>query len=386
MKIGIDGRCLEEESISGVGEYTLELLIHLFEIDKKNRYIIFSNSYKQVATHLTKFEKFPNVKIKRFRWPNKLLNLSLWYLGHPKIDQLIGKMDLFFAPNINFLAVSKNCPLVVTLHDLSFERYPEYFSWKTRLWHFFFVNPRKLINNARKIIAVSESTKKDLANLYRVSPAKIAVIRHGTNKAYRVIDRNNPKLLAVQHKYDLPYKFILYLGNIDPRKNISSIIKAYGILREKNPEETIYKLVLAGQMDRRSHESVCEAQKSKYIQDIIFIGYVDREDKPYIYNLSSVFVYPSFFEGFGLPILEAMACGKPIICSNSSSLPEVAGKAAIAIDPDRPDEIAQTLSSILSSEKMQDKLRSASLNQAKRFSWEKCAQETLDLFEKIMKG
>ncbi|MFA5871205.1 MAG: glycosyltransferase family 1 protein [Parcubacteria group bacterium] len=383
MKIGIDGRCLEEKNISGVGEYTLELLLHLLEIDKKNRYIIFSNSYKQAIGHIEKLAKFSNVKIERYRWPNKLFNFSLWYFGYPKIDRLIGGVNLFFAPNINFLAVSKNCPLILTLHDLSFERYPEFFSRKTRLWHFFFVNPRKLIRKAEKIIAVSESTKEDLEKLYGVSSAKISVIRHGVGKSYGVVSRNNPKLLEVQKKYDLPYKFILYLGNVDPRKNITSIIRAYDLYREKDSGETKYKLVIAGQMNAHSYKSVFQAQKSKYIKDITFIGYVDGDDKPYIYNLSSIFIYPSFFEGFGLPVLEAMACGKPIICSNSSSFPEVVEKAAITIDPDRPDEMAEILLSLLKSNKLQDRLSSASLNQAKKFSWEKCAQETLDLFQKI---
>src|SRR4030042_5593764 len=145
MRIGIDARCLEEEKISGVGEYFFELLKNILEIDKTDDYILFSNSFrKRTSCNLDYFRKYPNAKIKRFRIPNKILNFCFWYFGWPKIDRMIGSADVFFAPNINFLAVSKNCPRVSTFHDLSFERFPEFFSRKSRLWHEYFVNPMKI--------------------------------------------------------------------------------------------------------------------------------------------------------------------------------------------------------------------------------------------------
>jgi len=386
MKIGVDIRCLEEEKRSGVGEYALELLKNIFEIDEINEYILFSNSFRQKNNPHYWIKKYPNVKLKKFRYPNKVLNLFFWYFRWPKIDKLIGGVDLFFAPNINFISVSRNCPLVATFHDLSFERYPYFFSAKTQLWHFYFVNPRKIAVNSRKIIAVSESTKKDLAELYRIDNNRAEIIYHGVSPGYRVISRNDPELLEVQKKYALPHKFILYLGNIEPRKNIKSLVQSFCQLRRKNPELQKYKLVFAGEISSLCHDIMQKSSKPAYRDAIDFVGYLDKEDKPYIYNLASIFVYPSFFEGFGLPVLEAMACGTPVITSNISSLPEVVGKAAIIVDPNRPDEISAAMETILEDEKIYNCYRERGLRQAKKFSWKKCAEETAGLFNAINKN
>jgi len=373
MKIGIDARCLEEENISGVGEYTLRLLENLLEIDKENRYIIFSNSFQQKNnTHFGWLKKYPNAQLKRFFFPNKILNFCFWYVNWPKIDRLIGGADIFFAPNINFLSVSRKCPLIVTFHDLSFERFPNFFSPKTRIWHKYFVNPRKIARIAKKIIAVSESTKKDLEEIYKIEPENIEIIRHGLSQDFRIIDRNDPKFLEIQKKYKFPYKFVLYLGNIEPRKNIHSIISAYKFFVSSSPKLKKYKLVLAGNIN-----PLCRNIASK--ENIITCGYIERKDRPFVYNLASLFVYPSFFEGFGLPVLEAMACGTPVIASNNSSIPEVADNAAVLVDPNRPTEIAEAMSAILTDEKLYNELRERGLRQAQKFSWKKCAEKTLSV-------
>ncbi len=378
MRIGIDLRCLEEEKISGVGEYALEIVKNLLEIDRKNKYIIFSNSWKQRSKNFDFLKKYSRVELKRFRYPNRILNFFLWYFDWPKIDRLIGGVDIFFAPNINFLAVSKKCPLVATFHDLSFERFTEFFGIKTRLWHYYFVNPRRLVKKLKQVIAVSQSTKNDLEELYKINKEKISIIYHGVSEDYKVISRNDPKLLAVQRKYHLPYKFILYLGNIEPRKNVSSLIKAYKELKKEGLAFKEYKLILAGKVS-----PLCYNIVGKEKDNIILIGYVNRVDKPFIYNLASLFVYPSFFEGFGMPVLEAMACGTPVITSNTSSLPEVAGKAALMIDPHRPQELLEAMKSILLDKKLYNTLRERGLKQSQNFSWKKSAKETLQIFENL---
>lgn len=375
MKIGFDTRCLEEERISGVGEYILELLKNILAVDKKNKYIIFSNSFKQKNNrHFEWIKKHSNARLKRFSFPNKFLNFLFWYLNWPKINQMIGNTDIFFAPNINFLAVGKDCPLVVTFHDLSFERYPEFFSLKTRLWHEYFVNPRRIAHAAEKIIAVSESTKQDLEEIYKLNPQKIKVVYHGISNDFRVIDRNDPKLLEVQKKYNLPHKFIFYLGNVEPRKNISSIVEAHKSFVSKGSEFSKYKLVLAGNIS-----TLCRNITRK--ENVITCGYIERRDRPAVYNLASLFVYPSFFEGFGLPVLEAMACGTPVITSHNSSIPEVTGDAAVLVNPSRPHQIFEAIQSLLTDEKLYDKMKEKGLKQAKKFSWKKCAKETLKVFE-----
>jgi glycosyltransferase involved in cell wall biosynthesis len=375
MKIGFDARCLEEEKISGVGEYALELLKNILEMDRENKYPIFSNSFKQKKhSHLSWLKNFSNAELKKFSFPNKILNLFFWYLHWPKIDKMIGGADIFFAPNINFLPTSEECRFVATFHDLSFERFPGFFQLKTRLWHNFFVNPRKIAKNAKKIIAVSESTKKDLEEIYQISPENIDVVRHGIRDNFRVIDRNDPKLIAIRKKYGLPHKFILYLGNIEPRKNIPSIIGAHMLLISRDPKFEKYKLVLAGNISPLCRKLMEE-------ENIVSCGYIENEDRPFVYNLASLFVYPSFFEGFGLPVLEAMACGTPVIASNNSSIPEVTESAAILIDPKRSAEITEAVSSILTDEKLYDKMRERGLVQARKFSWKKTAKKTLKILE-----
>lgn len=374
MKIGFDARCLEEERISGVGEYALELLKNILEADKKNKYVVFSNSFKQKGgKHLDWIEKYPNAELKKFSYPNKILNLFFWYLRRPKIDKMIGGVDVFFAPNINFLSIGKNCPLVITFHDLSFERYPGFFGRKTRLWHEYFVNPGRIAKNAGGIVAVSESTKRDIEEIYKTSPQKTKVVYHGVGGDFRQIDRDDPNLVGIQKKYNLPHKFILYLGNVEPRKNIKSMIAAHKDLISKNPELEKYKLVFAGNISPLCRDAV---QKEK----IIICNYVERADRPLIYNLASLFVYPSFFEGFGLPVLEAMACGTPVVTSHNSSIPEVAEKAAILVDPNRPQEITQAMKSALTDKKLYDKMSERGLKQAKKFSWKKCASESMPAF------
>lgn len=375
MKIGFDARCLEEERISGVGEYALELLKNLLEIDGKNQYIVFSNSFGQKnKLHFEWLKKNPNAELKRFSFPNKFLNFCFWYLNRPKIDKMIGDVDVFFAPNINFISVSKNCPLVATFHDLSFERFPHFFPLKTRLWHKLFVIPRKIARIAKKIIAVSQSSKKDLAEIYGIKPEKITIINHGVSNDFRIIDGNDPGFLEIQKKYGLPHKFILYLGNIEPRKNISAIIAAYEYLSMKNPGLAKYKLVLAGNIS-----PLCLDITKK--ENVITCDYIERNDRPYVYNLASLFVFPSFFEGFGLPVLEAMACGTPVITSNNSSLPGVAENAAVLINPMRTTELVEAMGAVLADEKLYNKLRGRGSKQAQKFSWKKCAEETLKICE-----
>ena len=377
MKIGIDARCLMDGRRTGVEEYTINLLENLFCQDNNNEYILFLNSLKKSGTDLNWLKKYPNVSLKMFRFPNKLLNLFFWYWRWPKIDKLLGGVDIFFMPNINFAAVSGKTKLILTIHDLSFEYFPETFSSKRRLWHFF-INPKKLIQKSDKIIAVSDSTKSDLINFYGISEKKIKVIYNGLSSECNVIDRNSLKLIQIKEKYKLPYKFILYLGTIEPRKNIIGLIKAYNILKKiEKMRLGKYKLVIAGAKGWKSKQIFSEIKKSPFKHSIIFTGIIDNKDKPAFYNLASLFVYPSFFEGFGFPPLEAMKCGIPIITSNISSLPEIVNGAGILIDPDKPDEIYQAIKNILLNNKLQEDLIRKGLTQSAKFNWKKTAEEFL---------
>ncbi len=383
MRIGIDLRCLASGRRSGVEEYAVGLLSALFRRDQENEYVLFLNEWRDERIDLSFAEGFSNVSVRRFRIPNKLLNLSLWYFRYPSLDRLIGGTDIFFMPNINFCAVSRKTKLFVTAHDLSFETCPETFSWKQRLWHFF-VDPKGLFKRAHRIFAVSNSTRDDLVYRYGIDGHRIEVVRSGVDQRFRECDRNDPNMLAVKEKYGLPYSFILFLGAFEPRKNIIAIIRAYNALRKaRHPELSKTALVLAGVSGWKERGMLRAVEHSPFRGNIILPGFVDDDDKPAFYNLASAFVYPSVYEGFGFPALEALACGAPVITSNSSSLPEVVGDAGILIDPHRPDELFRALEAVLLDRKFRQTLRSRGIARAKTFTWDKTAKRVAESFASV---
>ncbi len=385
MKIGIDIRCLSDGKRTGVEEYTINLLENLFELDKKNQYILFSNSYHDSYFDARIFSQYKNVSEKRFNYPNKLLNLCFWYLRWPLVDKMLGGVDIFFMPNINFVALSKKTKLVLTVHDLSYEIFPETFSLKSRIWHHF-INSRSLCKRADKIIAVSDSSRNDIISRYKINQQKVQRIYNGVHEEVQQLDRNNPKLIEVKERYHLPFNFILYLGTVEPRKNVPAIIEAYDQLRLLgNPQLDKYKLVIAGGKGWKVNDILDVARKAKFTNDIIFTSCIVNDDKAAVYTLASLFVYPSFFEGFGIPVLEAMRSGVPVITSNCSALPEVVDQGAIMIEPDRPDELYLAMKEVLLDRDFHAQLQQQGLKQAVRFNWRTSARETWELFEKFKK-
>ncbi|TXH02072.1 MAG: glycosyltransferase family 1 protein [Candidatus Moraniibacteriota bacterium] len=375
MKIGIDIRALAAGKHSGVEEYIRGLLSELFRTCPEHEFILFFNAWGTVTPDLSFAERFQNVTLKRFRIPNKLLNFALWYLRYPKLDQLIGGVDVFFMPNMNFAAFSPSVRLIVTVHDLSFEWFPETFSSRQRLWHYA-VNLRGLLRRADSIVAVSQSTADDVVARYRIPQDKVTVIHSGAGEVFRPLDRNSLSLLEVQKKYQLPYRFILSLGTLEPRKNLLSLLRAYEAFHQAALGELIkYDLVIAGPPGWKCEEFLEAVRKSPVRHHIHLLGFVDEADKPALYNLASVFVYPSFYEGFGFPPLEALKCGVPVIASHSASLPEVIGEAGVLIDPYRPDEIREALVQILSDKEFQSTLRDASITQSLKFTWSRSVEE-----------
>ena len=395
MVIGIDIRPLMDEYYSGVSSYTLNLLVAIFQQDKKNHYKLFYNSYHDISARLPKFN-FSNVEIVRLNYPNKFLNYCLFKIfKRPKIDRLLGA-DLFFLPNFNFIALSKECRKVITVHDLSFIRYPYYFSHRHNFWQKN-VNLKKLLRSVDKIISVSNHTKEDIKNLCRIAPKKIQTVYSCISAKYKPIDEQDEYLAEVKKKYNLPDKFMLFLGTIEPRKNIEGIIEAYEHFRDNQHSDLIHfagqaevkddiiKLVIAGHK-AWGYKSVYErARASKYNRDIIFTDYVAGEDKPCLYNLAVMFIYPSFYEGFGFPPLEAAACGTPSIVSNCASLPEVMGNAAILIDPYNITDLAQAMANLAYDKILRANLSQKGIGRAKNFYWEKCAREMIEVFEGLKK-
>ncbi|MFH0988009.1 MAG: glycosyltransferase family 1 protein [Parcubacteria group bacterium] len=373
MHIAIDIRCLMEKELTGVGEYTLQLLTHLFAQDNTNEYYLFYNSNKDVSRNLPRFSQ-TNVHFCGFNYPNKLLNFSLKFFKWPKLDKLIDKkINLFFFPNITF--AQTDCPYIITAHDLSFELFPEFLSWKNRLWHYF-INPKRLFQNAQSIIAVSNNTAVDLMTQYKISADKIKTIHSGVSADYRIIDKNDSRLVEVKQKYNLPDKFILFLGTVEPRKNVNTLINAFTEFKQQTG--ATYSLVIAG----KCKSTIASQSTNQQINlPVSFINFVTAKDKPYLYNLASLFVYPSFYEGFGFPPIEAMACGCPVITSNNSSLTEICENAAMLINARRVNDLADAMKDILTDEELKNHFIQKGLERVKQFEWEKTAKETRSGFE-----
>ncbi len=379
MRIGVDIRVLTKEGQTGIEEYASLLLGEMIRQDKADEFALFFNSFSKKRADFDWMHK-SNVFLKEFKLPNQFLNYSFLF-NFPKIDKMIGGADIFFSPHFLPSGLSRDCKRVITFHDLSFIWHPEFFSLRKRYWHFL-ANIKKQAKNADKIIAISNSTKRDLIDFFGVKEEKIKVIYSGISSEFRPIDKNDPELKAIKEKYNLPENFILYLGTVEPRKNIASIIEAFELIRRNkvSPYQDL-KLVIAGGLGWLYKDILKMAENSQYEDDILFISSVVSADRVYLYNLSKIFVFPSFFEGFGFPPLEAMACGVPTIASNCSSLPEVVGDGALMIDPYRPEEIAIAAREIFNDEKLKNFLIKKGVEQASEFSWEKCARETLEFIK-----
>ena len=383
MKIGVDVRSLTSGRQSGVEEYVRNLIRAILEADRKNEYILFCNAYGRIFEDFSWATCYSNVSLKRFYFPNKLFNFFLWYLNWPKIDKLIGGVDYFWMPNIMFSSVSPKTKLILTVHDLSFFNFYETFSRKRRLWHWL-VNPRKMMREANKIVTVSDFIQDDLESNYQIKGKTVSVLS-GIGEKFKPIDRNNFKMISIKEKYQLPYRFMLFLGTLEPRKNILAIIQAFEYFHQWSEslgkeENKKFKLVLAGRKGWLCEEIFSSIKNSPAKEQIMFIDGIDEEDKEYVFNLASLFVYPSLYEGFGFPPLEAMASGVPVIASNVSSMPEVLGKSALLVNPNCPSEIFEAMRNILGSESLREKMKQEGIIRAKHFKWEMAARKMINLF------
>jgi len=373
MNILVDLRPLMAGNISGVEIYLKNVLQKILKIDQKNHYVLWWNSHHNVSVNIPQF-KNKNITYFTTKIPNKILNLSLSLLRYPKIDQWIGKklgikIDKVFVPDPRPTPVSENCQKIITMHDLSFEHFKYTFSWKTMLWHKM-LRPKKENREATKIIAVSQATKEDIIKTYQINSDKIKVIYEASDLL--TIQKN--QIQVVQKKYKLPHKFILTLSTIEPRKNIEGLLGAFQKLKKET--NLSHKLVIVGRHNEKIFAKVKNLQTEK---DLIFTGFISEKDKTALYTLADIFVYPSFFEGFGLPLVEAMQMGCPVVTSNLSVMPEIVSKAGQLVNPYEINSIKEGMRLVLENENLRQQMRKKSFTRAQDFSWEKCARETLEI-------
>jgi glycosyltransferase involved in cell wall biosynthesis len=268
------------------------------------------------------------------------------------------------------------CPLVVTVYDASFLLFPAAFNRLNR-WYLGTITPLS-VRKARRVIAISESTKRDLVRLTGVPADRVTVVYPGLEPDIRrVTDAAAVREFRRRHK--LPDHFVLYVGTLEPRKNVAALVRAYARLRQRG--EIDCPLVLAGGKGWRCDSIFAAIEESGVARDIVLPGYVPHADLPLWYSAADVFVYPSLYEGFGLPVLEAMACGAPVISSTASSLPEVAGDAGVLIDPNDIDALAGAIKQVARSPDLRAALSAQGMARASAFTWERMARQTRAVYE-----
>lgn len=375
MVIGIDIRVLGSGKKSGIEEYTEQLLAHMLPLDPTIEYKLFYNSFRYPLPEYP-WLKLPNVKVVRYRLPNRILFYLSLLFNWPKIDKLLGGVDVFFAPHFFLAPLSSECRRVTTFHDLSFVSFPEFFSWRKRIWHTVEMQPLWQARFSNQIIAVSDSTKHDLVEKYHIDPARITRIHSGIAPSMQIPHRHDvERFIQIKH---LPRRYVLFMGTIEPRKNVSGIVRAFSLVKGQIGMGDM-NLVLAGSRGWLDDAVVEEIKRSPHHNDIHMIGPVSDEDRPLLYAGAVIFIYPSFFEGFGFPPLEAMSCGTPVITSNNSSLPEVVGDAAVMVDPYSISDMARALSVLTTDKRLRTRMIERGLLRSAQSTWQKCAQMTLEV-------
>ncbi len=381
MRIVVDCRAFLGGRVSGVEVAATSLLTTLFSLMPDDEFVLFVNAFSSPEPSLSWARQYDNVRIVRWRIPNIVFNLSLWLFERPRLDRCVGGADVVLMPNINTMAVSRRCPLVVVFHDMSFHHVPWTFSWKRRAWHYI-VNPRRLARRAKHIIAVSEATRDDVISTYAIPSQRVSVAHNTIAAQYVPQDRNSHQLLAIKEKYSLPYRFILFLGAMEPRKNIVGLVEGYELYRQTTTD-TPLPLIIAGSSGWREREIMARIRTSPYAEDIHRIGFVDTEDMPALYTLATVVTYVSLFEGFGLPVAEAMACGAVVIAGDTTALPEVVGEGGVLVDPERPDDIARALIHVTGDAEYRQILSQRARAQAAKFTHSDGARTVRDILIRV---
>lgn len=368
--IGVNAHLLslaEGYRSAGITSYIFNLLRHLPETATGMEYTVFLSEkrYRGAPGLRLQVSRLPTSRpAVRILWEQALLP---WVARREGIDLL---------HNMAFVGpLAGGCPFVVTVHDLSFLFFPHSFRSLRRSYLRIFA--RMSVHRARRVIAVSESTKRDLVEIYDISPAKIDVVYNGVDARYQPLPAD--QVVAFRQQQGLPERFILFVGTLEPRKNIVSLIDAYARLPKERPP-----LVLVGGKGWFYNEIFGRVEALGLTREVRFAGFVPAEDLPLWYNAADLFVYPSLYEGFGLPPLEAMACGTAVITSTASSLPEVVGQAGKLANPTDTEALAAAMAQVLGSRQLQQEMETAGLAQAAGFSWEETARKTVDSYRRAL--
>lgn len=373
MRIGIDARLLEKR-MTGIGRYLSGILKYILEVDKDNKYYLFS------LHNLEDYEKrgFGIVATgEKDIVPRRIYSPFWLNLVLPKFLEK-NKIDLFFEPNYFLPLWNKEIKNIITIHDLFHKIDKNYQQFYYRKYLDFFLP--KSIKESSTILTVSENTKKDIIKFYSVPKDKIHVIYEAADEMFQPRSLDEKYRQRLISRYNLPSIFILYVGMIENRKNIVGILKIADILQRNRRD---IKTVLIGGSGFGFGQIYREIKKRN---NIYYLDYIRGEDLPYLYNLARIFLFPSFYEGFGLPPLEAMQSGLPVLASKTSSLPEVIGDGGIMHNPEDHKSFAQDIIKLLEDKDFYDRIRRKGINQAQKFNWRESANKIVNIFNQVYRN
>ncbi len=374
MHIGLNAHLLSfsrSYRAAGINWYIYNLLGCLPSVGNQHRYTVFlgdAEASRALPDLRTKMTSLPTVNpAVRIIWEQLVQPLQLW---RESIDLLHSLA--FVQP------VIMPCAGVITIYDLSFFLFPQRFQPWRRLYLKW--GTGYSARRARRVIAISNSTKHDITRLLNVPEGKVDVVPCGVDDDFRPIE-DKGLLDGFRSKRGLPRQMILFVGTIEPRKNLTTLLRSYALLRQRIQAPP---LVIGGPKGWHHEEVFTQAQELSLQEQVLFPGYIPREELPLWYNAADLFIYPSLYEGFGLPPLEAMACGTPVVTSNTSSLPEVVNDAGILVNPDGVEEMAGAMQRLLSDAELRAEMTTRGLSRARTFSWRRAATETVQVYDRAM--
>lgn len=375
MKIAIDTSYIQTKS-AGYGHHTNELVNTLLKYGNEHSYTLFGWSYSLDFERIYRIKQ-PNVKIKVAKIPGFIKRFYWNTLRFPNISRFIGDFDIFHSIE-PLLPPVGNKKKIITVHDLAFKKFPQFFESNVLSWEKYIV---KNILLADAIIVQSQQTKSDLIEIYKANEEKIHIIHLPINSIFLEKKEKNLESL-IRNTYNLNKPFILFVGTVEPRKNIIKLIKAFEYINESQNLDV--DLVIVGKKGWKCKEIFRTINDSSEAHKIRYLNYVPEEHLAEIYRLALMFVYPSIYEGYGVPVLEAMASGTPVITSNTSSLKEIAAGVSILVDPNNVKELAEAIFKLYENKNLRDEFSTKGLRRVKQFDDRTVAEKLLNIYKLLI--
>ena len=382
MNISFDAQPLVKGQKTGIGFCEAGTISAMLKKYPENSYTMEYFCYKNIANYAEKLSSFigTNCKAAPCKWFSDSVYRILWnFIPIPYRIFFNTKPDITHFFNY-FIPPGVQGKCIATVHDMAYKVYPETVRFKTKFM--LNVSLARSCRRADKIITISEFSKREIMKYLNIDENKIVVVPCGVDHDVFKPQTDNKKIETTKQRYNITRDYFLYLGTLEPRKNIERIIEAYAVLKKEESQAPL--LVMAGRKGWLYDSIFQKVKELKLEQDILFTGYIEDSDAPVLISGATAFLFPSFYEGFGLPPLEAMACGVPVLTSNCASLPEVVGDAAIVVDPYSIDEIMQGMKMLMKDANLRMKLSEKGIKQAKSFTWDKTADIVYDVYKELL--